>query len=569
MAVMLAAAAVTYNLTNRMVNASAWVSHTHEVLKEINATSADLADLESGQRGYIITGDELMLKKRRDDKANVRQDIAEIRRLTSDNPSQQERLDGLEPLVVQRIAFGDNTIDVRRQRDFVAAAQMIATGKGVGLSGNIQRQLDEMRTEEYRLLVKRQMESTVASTAVFLLLPLGVFLSMAMLSVGLFLLNVDVRERKEAVAISEQLAAIVESSDDAIIGKDLQGVVTSWNAGAERTFGYAAHEMEGQPIMRLIPKERQREETEIIDRIRQGQSVRHFETVRLRKDGRPIEISVTVSPIKDDRGRIIGASKVARDITERRKAEDKIRELNADLERRVEERTAQLETANKELEAFSYSVSHDLRAPLRGMDSFAQMLQEDCAERLDAEGKRMLNVVSSEAKRMGQLIDDLLAFSRLGRQQMENISIDMSVLARTAFESVAATACTSVRMVRFELKSIPPARGDLALLRQVFANLIGNAVKYSSKQAAPVVEVGGWSGDGETTYYVKDNGVGFDEKFSHKLFGVFQRLHSEEEFEGTGVGLAIVQRVIHRHGGKVRAESRLGSGAAFYFTLPI
>jgi PAS domain S-box-containing protein len=235
---------------------------------------------------------------------------------------------------------------------------------------------------------------------------------------------------------------------------------------------------------------------------------------------------------------------------------------------KVKEANQQLAAANKELEAFSYSVSHDLRAPLRGVDSYVRMLQEDCADRLDAEGHRLLNVVSSEAKRMGRLIDDLLAFSRLGRVPMQSTAVDMGLLARTVFDSVIATTPGSIPDTRFELKPLPPALGDCNLLRQVFANLIGNAVKYSGKQQAPVVEVGGWDRAGELTYYVKDNGVGFDEKYGHKLFGVFQRLHSEEEFEGTGVGLAIVQRVVQRHGGKVRAESKPGKGATFYFTLP-
>jgi light-regulated signal transduction histidine kinase (bacteriophytochrome) len=212
------------------------------------------------------------------------------------------------------------------------------------------------------------------------------------------------------------------------------------------------------------------------------------------------------------------------------------------------------------------------------------MLQEDHAGRLDTEGNRLLGVVLREAQRMGELIDDLLAFSRLGRQHMQNTSIDMTDLAGAVFESLTSAAPESAP--RFELKPLPPARGDPAMLRQVFANLIGNAIKYGRRQPDPVIEVGWIAGAPpakgaeeaaaseagvarvETTYYVKDHGVGFDEKYRHKLFGVFQRLHSEEEFEGTGVGLALVQRIIHRHGGQVWAEGKLNEGATFYFTLP-
>lgn len=226
----------------------------------------------------------------------------------------------------------------------------------------------------------------------------------------------------------------------------------------------------------------------------------------------------------------------------------------------------ELEATNKELEAFSYTISHDLRAPLRAVDGYIRMLQEDYAKQLDAEANRLIAVVSSEARRMGQLIDDLLAFVRLGRQQMHTTVIDMTSLARETFGSVAGANSTLPH--RFELQPLPPAQGNLAMLRQVFLNLISNAVKFSRHRQTPVIEVGGWSHEGLMTFFVKDNGVGFDDKYIHKLFNVFQRLHTEEEFEGTGVGLAIVQRVIHRHGGKVWAEGKPNQGATFYFTLP-
>jgi two-component system sensor kinase len=229
-------------------------------------------------------------------------------------------------------------------------------------------------------------------------------------------------------------------------------------------------------------------------------------------------------------------------------------------------RTAQLETAIKELEAFSYSVSHDLRAPLRGVDGYVRILQEEYGDRLDAEGKRLIGVASSEARRMGRLIDDLLAFSRVSRHQTELRQVDMGALARAVFEDLVKASPGAVPSL--ELQDLPPALGDAAMLRQVFANLLGNALKFSRHQAEPIIEVGFTQGVGETTYFVRDNGAGFDEKHAEKLFGVFQRLHSEEEFEGTGIGLALVQRIVHRHGGVVRAEGRPGAGAAFYFTLP-
>jgi PAS domain S-box-containing protein len=284
------------------------------------------------------------------------------------------------------------------------------------------------------------------------------------------------------------------------------------------------------------------------------------------KDGSFYWVDTTIVPFLDEQGKPRQYVAIRADITERKRVEQEVRQLNADLERRVRERTTELEAANQELEAFSYSVSHDLRAPLRGVDGYVRILKEDYADRLDAEGNRLLEVVSSEARRMGQLIDDLLAFSRLGRQQMQSATIDLAALTRSVFERLTATAPNPT--VRLELKSLPSALGDQAMLRQVFANLIGNAVKFTRHQAVPIVEVGGSIRNGELTCYIKDNGVGFDEAYGHKLFGVFQRLHSEADFEGTGVGLALLQRVIQRHGGRVWAEGKLNHGATFYFTLP-
>ncbi|MBI3099261.1 MAG: PAS domain S-box protein [Planctomycetes bacterium] len=273
-----------------------------------------------------------------------------------------------------------------------------------------------------------------------------------------------------------------------------------------------------------------------------------------------------VEPLRDPSGRITACLGLALDVTERKKAEEDIRRLNEDLERRVAERTAALEEANKELEAFSYSVSHDLRAPVRAIDGFAGILSEEFAATLGTEGMRLLGIVRKNTSHMGQLIDDLLSFARLSRKEVEASDIDMSDLARSVLDDLRKV--DPERRVEVALDPLQPAKGDRPMMRQVFANLLANAWKFTRRRKYPTVRISCRTEPREVIYSVADNGVGFDMQYVHKLFGVFQRLHSPEEFEGTGVGLAIVQRIVKRHRGRVWAEGALDGGATFHFALP-
>ncbi|HET9404825.1 MAG TPA: ATP-binding protein [Burkholderiales bacterium] len=252
------------------------------------------------------------------------------------------------------------------------------------------------------------------------------------------------------------------------------------------------------------------------------------------------------------------------EMAERQHADAELRKLNEELEQRVADRTRELTAANKEMEGFSYSVSHDLRTPLRAIDGYSRILQEDYAGKLDDEGRRLLGVIRDNSQKMGQLIDDLLAFARLGRKALAISEIDMKRMAEETLGEVTSGGQAPALM----LGMLPPAHGDPSLVKQVWANLLANAVKFSSKREQPRLEVGGYSDGEHNVYCVKDNGAGFDMRYYAKLFGVFQRLHRFEEFSGTGVGLAIVQRVVVRHGGRVWAEGKVGEGAAFYFSLP-
>jgi PAS domain S-box-containing protein len=390
-----------------------------------------------------------------------------------------------------------------------------------------------------------------------------------------FVTITDVTERSLAVqALRESeenlrkeralLRGLIDSIPDLIFFKDTQSVFLGCNKAFESYFGISEKELIGKTDLSLVPKDIAAYYQKMDRQMLAAGESRHNEEwiPDCREGGRFFDTLKT--PYFGPAGTLLGLIGISRDISERRRVEEEVRRLNTDLEKRVAERTSQLEAANRELEAFSYSVSHDLRSPLRTLDGFSQAVLEDYGDVLPEEGRRYLQTIREGAQRMGALIDDLLTFSRLSRAPLRAQLVRTDKLVFGVLEDLGVRTRANLEV---SLKELPPCSGDPALLRQVWVNLISNALKYSQRKTPARIEIGFAEKDGKPAYFVKDNGAGFDMRYAGKLFGVFQRLHRAEDYEGTGVGLAIVQRIVQRHGGQVWAEGEVDKGATFYFTL--
>jgi PAS domain S-box-containing protein len=370
---------------------------------------------------------------------------------------------------------------------------------------------------------------------------------------GTVLVFRDITERKRAEAATRLLADVVESSDDAIISKDLNGRITSWNKGAERLFGYSAAEMLGQPISVLAPPDRAGEMTAILERIRRGERVEHFASIRQGKDGRLVNVSLTVSPILDASGKIIGASKIARDITERTLAEQAIAQQADRLAR-----------SNANLQQFTYAASHDLQEPLRTVVTFTQLLADRYGEKLDSEANEFMSFVISAATRMRLLITDLLSYSRSVHHEdvpLKEVSLNDAVDLAAHNLQLAIQESGAV----LEAGRLPTVYADKVQMIQLFQNLISNAIKYKS-QDSPRIQIAAEQNGKEWVLSVCDNGIGIPAEYKEYVFGVFKRLHGNAQ-AGTGVGLAICKSIVERHGGRIWVESEPGQGSTFKFSI--
>ena len=344
--------------------------------------------------------------------------------------------------------------------------------------------------------------------------------------------------------------ALLDAAPDATVIVNSKGVIEIINRQTENIFGYTRDELVGKPVELLMPEDLRAYHIHHRDNYAKAPKVRSMgvglELNAVKKNGVSFPVEISLSPIETGNGMLVAAS--IRDITHRKTLEN------------------ELKRTNDEVEAFTYSVSHDLRAPLRGIIGFTSILEEDYASKLDDEARRITSVIKNNAENMGRLIDDLLTFSRMGRKEIVKMDINMRNLVTDVIKE--AIPAEKQRHIIWDVQELPPVKGDLATIRQVWINLISNAIKYSAMKDNPIISIGSTMHQGQRAFFIRDNGVGFDENYKDKLFKVFQRLHSTDEFEGTGVGLALVEKIVSKHGGKVWATGEVGKGATFYFSLP-
>ena len=557
---------IGYASARRFIETSRSVAHAHAVLVALQGIQAALNDAISAQRGYLITSSENYTNDRETAISDLETSVQLAKELIVDN-AQQARLQLLEQQLAKRRALLDEIVVLQQTEGFEAVRERMLAGDTRRADSDLRETLAELETEENRLLSARTAADLRAARWMIGAL-LGFIVTVVALLAWLFnriRTGTAELERTDAAVkrYAEEVHDLYNRAPCGYHSLDENGVFVNINDTELQWLGYTREELIGRKhFIDLVTEPGRSGFAHGFSLYKERGQTSDVELDVIRKDGSQFHVLLNSTAIKDENGRFVASRTTLFDITLRQQKERQIAVLNEQLR----QQTAQLEAANKELESFSYSVSHDLRAPLRRIDGYAQMLEEDCAAQVAGDGKRYIDVIRRSCQRMATLIDDLLEFSKLSRGEIARRGINMTVLASRAAEEALA-ACQGKRP-QLIIETLPDAHADPALIQHVWGNLLANAVKYSSKREEPLVRVSGVRHNGSVEYHVADNGVGFDMRYADKLFGVFQRLHATDEYEGTGVGLAIVQRIVTRHGGRVWARGEPDRGATFSFSLP-
>ena len=529
------------------------VAHTLDVLYTSERVMAITSKVELGQRGYSLTDNDEFLVTFNSGKNEIDAYINNLETLTKDNAIQQKRIGQLKNNIKELIKFSSKAIITKQKEGFDRTRELNSSLTGKRLMDTIRTIIGKIENEEHHLLKTRNDANTklmAKSNYTFIAL----LVTTGLIIVTIFAaINSSLRARMDMEAkLKIALADIRDLYDHAPCGYhsiDPEGYFVEMNTTLLKWLGYQSDEIiKKKKFTDIISKASLPVFEENFEQFKKTGSVHNLEFCFIRKDGSEFPVVLNSVAVTDRAGNYVKSRTTTFDNTEQKRAGDKIRLLN------------------QELEAFTYSVSHDLRAPLRSIDGYSRILQEDFSTKLDDEGKRVIHVIMSNAKRMGNLIDDLLDFARLGRKEALRTNLNMTSLVRSIAKDLREHE--SNREIEIDVKPLETAQVDGDMMRQVWTNLLSNAIKYTGKTSHAKIEIDSFRTEDEVCYRISDNGVGFDMQYASKLFGVFQRLHRMQDFSGTGVGLATVKRIIDHHNGRVWADGKLNGGASFYFSIP-
>jgi len=569
LAVLVVNAGVTYRNALKAINDSYLVEHTNQVLAALEGTLSTLKDAETGQRGYIITGQADYLQPYTAATQEVNNYLQRVQKLTADNSIQQQRLAILQRKIADKFLELNQTIALRQQ-GFTAAQQVVLSGQGKQEMDQIRALLTQMENEERQLLQRRSQEArnSVQQTIVTFSIASGTSLTLLGLVYYLVMRDIDQRSRaEETLRKSEaRFRRIVESNIIGFVFAEFNGKIIEANDAYLRIIGYTRQELSSGKVdwQKITPPEYRANDQSAIKQVQQTGFCSPFEKEYIRKDGSriPIVIGVALLDASDKEQHV----SFVLDLSRQKAAEAEARQLNQTLEQRVQERTVQLEEANQEMQAFSYSVSHDLRAPLRGMQGFAQALLEDYSDQLDDLGQEYAQRIVAAASRMEALIQDLLAYSRLSRVELRLHPVDLTAVLMEVLTQLKLQLQESQASIKVE-RPLPQVLGHFSTLVQIVMNLLSNAIKFVPSGDTPQVRVWAEKRGDWVRLWVEDNGIGIASEHQQRIFRVFERLHGVEVYPGTGIGLAIVRKGAERLGGRVGVESQPHQGSSFWVEL--